>query len=382
MFSFNTLRVALIAAGTCAGARLVTPEALGAQVAPTDTSIHVAVGGFIDTYYAWDTGKPSSHDRSFAGGVVFTTQPSRHNEFNVNLAFVELKLDAPHYRGRLAVQTGTSVQSNYAGEPNSGTVSGPSLSRILQEAVVGVQIRPTLWADAGVMLSHVGMESWISRDNPTYTRSLVADYSPYYQSGAKLTWNASSKVTAQLDIVNGWQTIAENNQGKGAGVRVDVQADSATLLSYYNLFSQESGTRLRTFNGAGLKRTKGRWSVLGEFDYGTQSRGRDSTGTSSWMGGVAVVRVQSTPKVALSARVEAYSDPDQVIIATGQFAGVPNGAFRGSGASIGVDVTPYARVYWRTELRGWHTRDAIFPSGNSAARRNSAVAVSSLALTF
>ena len=30
-----------------------------------------------------------------------------------------------------------------------------------------------------------GVEGFISRDNPTYSRSLVADYTPYYESGAR-----------------------------------------------------------------------------------------------------------------------------------------------------------------------------------------------------
>jgi len=40
-----------------------------------------------------------------------------------------------------------------------------------------------------------------------YTRSLVADYTPYYLSGAKLTWQATPKLTSQLHLVNGWQNI-------------------------------------------------------------------------------------------------------------------------------------------------------------------------------
>jgi hypothetical protein len=42
-----------------------------------------------------------------------------------------------------------------------------------------------------VFFSPVGMESWMSRDNPTYTRSLVADYSPYYSAGVKATWQTA-----------------------------------------------------------------------------------------------------------------------------------------------------------------------------------------------
>ena len=126
-----------------------------------DTAVTVSFGGFLDSYYAYDFGRPVNFDRPF------TTQAVRHNEFNVNLAWFEAKVSGPRVRGRLALQAGTSVQSNYSGEPAFGTVSGPSLSRFIQEAVAGYQITPALWVDGGVFLSHIGMENWTSRDNPT-----------------------------------------------------------------------------------------------------------------------------------------------------------------------------------------------------------------------
>ena len=76
--------------------------------------------------------------------IPVTTHPARHAEFNVNLAFIDAKFGGPSVRGRLAIQFGTSVQANYAGEPHIGHVSGPGLSQFIQEAVVGYQISPTL----------------------------------------------------------------------------------------------------------------------------------------------------------------------------------------------------------------------------------------------
>ena len=360
------------------------PVALQAQGTPPDTSTKVTFGGFVDGYYAWDFGRPPSFDRSFAGGTVFTTQPARHNEFNVNLAFVEAKLDAPRVRGRLALQAGTSVQSNYSGEPTNGSISGPSLARHLQEAFAGVKLGNDVWVDGGIFYSHMGMEGWVSRDNPTYTRSLVGDYSPYYQSGARITWAASSKLTAQLDVVNGWQNISENNSGKGAGIRLDLTPSSTTTLSYYNFFSDEAGNRLRTFNGVGTKITSGRLTLLGEFDVGTQSKSASDGGTASWYGLTAIARAQVTPTVAFSGRLERYEDEDQVIIATGvQKDGTPNGSFRANGGSVGLDVVPQARLLWRTELRGFANRSVIFPDGKAGApQKTDAFIVSSLAVTF
>ena len=363
---------------------LVVATSLGAQTAPPDTSVHITFGAFVDGYYAYDFGRPASFDRSFAGGGLFTTQPARHNEFNVNLAFVEAKLDAPRYRGRLALQAGTSVQSNYSGEPTNGQVSGPSLARLIQEAVVGVKLADHVWVDGGIFYSHMGMEGWSSRDNPTYTRSLVAEYSPYYQAGAKITWAATPKLTAQLDVVNGWQNISENNTGKGAGVRLDYAVTPTATLSYYNLFSDEAGNRLRTFDGVGAKVTTGALTLLGQADVGTQAKSSDDGGTATWYGFTAVVRVQVAPAVALSGRVERFDDEHQVIIATGGVsAAAPNGPFRGNGASFGVDVVPQARVMWRTEVRGFSNNAAIFPDGPTGApRKTGGFVVSSLSLTF
>src|SRR5690606_6742924 len=47
----------------------------------TDSTITVRFGAFVDGYYAWDFNRPRALDRAY------TTQPARHNEFNVNLAY-------------------------------------------------------------------------------------------------------------------------------------------------------------------------------------------------------------------------------------------------------------------------------------------------------
>ena len=372
--------------GAQSSARDSTPNA------PADTVPRLTFGAFVDGYYAYDAGRPPSRDRSFAGGALFGTQPARHNEFNVNLAHVDATLTAPRYRGRLALQFGTSVQANYLGEPRQGQVSGPGVQQYLQEAVAGYRLTDRLWVDGGIFFSNMGMESWVSRDNPTYTRSLVADYSPYYSTGVKLTYAVSPKLTARLDLTNGWQNISENNSGKGAGLRLDYAATPAAMFSYYNFLSEEAGTRLRTLNGLGAKVTDGAVTVLVEGDVGTQRRALGAGGSSTWYGLLGVLRVQATPRVGLSARVERYDDRDQVILATGTAPIGPNGApvgnpaFRGNGASFGVDVQPVAgstRVLWRTEVRGFRNRDAVFPDGSDGVPcRDGGFAVTSLALTF
>ncbi|MEO6210834.1 MAG: outer membrane beta-barrel protein [Gemmatimonadaceae bacterium] len=105
---------------------LVAPAALASQVPDTskapaaDTSIHVAFGGYVDGFVAYDFGRPRSIDRAL------TTQAVRHDEFNINLAYIDATLTGARVRGRVAAQVGTSVQANYAAEPRIGTSAAPT----------------------------------------------------------------------------------------------------------------------------------------------------------------------------------------------------------------------------------------------------------------
>jgi Putative beta-barrel porin-2, OmpL-like. bbp2 len=340
--------------------------------AQADTSARVSFGGFVDTYYAWDFSRPRSLDRAY------TTQPARHNEFNVNLAHVEAVLSGPNVRGRVALQYGTSVQANYAAEPRVGNNSGGELARHIQEAFVGVRLGRLLWLDGGIYLSHIGSESWISRDNLTYSRSLIADYSPYYQSGARLTWQPSSAVTAQLNVVNGWQTISESNQDKSVGARIDWVASPRVTVAAYNLIGSEtpdsSRRQMRIFQGATLKiNPTDHLTLQGTFDVGHQ---RLPAGGASWYGGAIVARAQVAPKVAIAGRIERYVDDEQIIVVTGT-----TDAFRATGASLGLDLVPAPRAVWRTEFRALGTSARIVP-GHDGLRSSNAVLVSSLAVTF
>jgi putative OmpL-like beta-barrel porin-2 len=354
------------------------------QGVPQDTSRHVAWGAFVDTYYAYDFGRPAGFDR------VFTTQAARHDEFNINLAYVAGSLTSERVRGRLALQAGTSVQSNYASEPAVGVVSGATLSRHIQEATAGARLAPSLWIDGGVYFSYIGLESWISRDNPTYTRSLVAEYTPYYLSGVHLTWQprigaarrplaprevGTSPLTVQLHVMNGWQNVSENNHGKAVGVRIDWQVSPAVTLGYGNFIGNErpQGTTsaTRVFNQVMVKASLDHTTLQGQADYGREA-GRD------WYGVVAVGRETLTPTLALAARLERYSDPHQLIVVTGAPAGL-----RANGASLGLDVGRADGLLWRTEVRGLHSTALLFPShGVANASRNNLLVVTSLALTL
>ncbi len=362
---YSLLTFALAAAvggSSVAHAQSSTAGAAPAPVTTTAAPTTVTYDGFVDTYYAYDFNAPPTFDRAY------TTQPARSDEFNVNLAMLGATLSQERFRARLALQAGTSVQSNYAGEPAIGAVSGPSVSRSIQEAYVGTQLAENVWVDAGIYLSHVGAESFISRSNLTYTRSLVADYSPYYQSGVRLSYSASPKLSLQLHVVNGWQNISENNHSKMIGTQIAFTPSEKIALTYNTLLGREADFRQFHDFIVSIKPTN-TLTLLGQADYGRQ-------GASEWMGAMATAKYQIATNDAVVARIETYRDPDQVVVVTGS----PSG-FETQSASIGFDHALSPQVQWRNELRGFWTKDAIYPSAEGPLKRDAFV-VTSLSAGF
>jgi hypothetical protein len=272
------------------------------------------------------------------------------------------------------------VQANYIGEPSTGTYSGGTLSRHIQEAVVGLRMSEGLWLDAGIFLGHTGSESWVSRDNLTYTRSLIADYAPYYESGVKVTYDWTPTVTATAVVVNGWQNISENNGDKSIGGRIDWALSPSVAVSYYNLIGNETPDTLpaatRFYNGVSVRLTLRELTLQATVDGGRQDA---VGGAEAWWGGAFIARLQMTERTTLAGRVEAFEDEEQVLINAG-----PGTGFRAWGGSLGFDFEPEDGVAFRMEVRGLRARDRIFPDRgavNGVSRINLAL-VTALAVTF
>ncbi|HSL70884.1 MAG TPA: porin [Longimicrobiales bacterium] len=351
---------------------MLMPAAVGAQA---DTTTTWSWGGFVDAYYAYH------FNLRRPGDAPVLTQPVRHNEFNINLAFVEARLSGDRVRGRLALQVGTSVQANYAGEPTHGAHSGPVLARQIQEAVAGYRLGQGLWLDGGIFLSHIGAESWISRDNWNYSRSLIADYSPYYETGLRATWSPSSKFAGTFALLNGWQNISETNANKAAGIRLDYTASTKLTLSYSNFLGSESPegdpSRFRFLHDFIVKLiASDRIGFLASFDIGSQGNTvGDEAG--NWYGFTAITRVQATARVALAGRFERYADPDGVFLATTLGPGLEL-----NGISVNLDVAPTSHFLWRTEFRSLIAEDEAFVKHDGSLTRSSPFVVSSFAVSF
>ena len=326
----------------------------------------LTVSGFVDAYYAFAFAMPPAKTRAF------TTQPLYHNEFSINFAFLSVAYTSDLVRGRFAAQVGSYVESNYAAEPQ--------FWRNIFEANVGYRLQDNLWLDAGVFASHIGFESAISKDNWTYSRSIVADYSPYYETGVKLTWTPSSEWLLSLLMLNGWQIIRETNSDKSFGTQVQWKPASNLLFNWSTYIGNDqadtTARQMRYFNNfyaqLGLS---DKFSLTFLFDVGVQQHSMSSH--SAWWGSVLLARYAVNERCWIGARAEYYSDPQGIIIPTGTANN-----FQTFSASVNVDVALTPNLLWRIEGRLFNSRDAIYPTENAAPRRIDGFVVTSLAFSF
>jgi hypothetical protein len=323
----------------------------------------LTIYGFVDAYYSYDFGQPQNHERP---GFLFNYKPT--NEFNVNLALVRLLFAGEKVRGNVGLMAGTYAEYNLAKEQ--------SLLKNIYEANAGFKLARKVWLDAGIFPSHIGAETVISRDNLNLTRSLGAENTPYYEAGAKITYEATSKLTVTGLMLNGWQNIRENNNDKAFGAQIQYKLTDKILLNYSNFIGNEkpdSASQTRFFHDFYATATLcGKWRLVGGFDFGTEEKPPGESGNNNWWNPTLCLKYHLTDKFGIAARGEYYHDKNVVIIGTG----TENG-FQTFGYSLNLDYAPAEQVLWRVEGRMFNSKDDIFTDRfGDATDKNTAVTTS------
>ncbi|GAB3557627.1 porin [Spirosoma fluminis] len=336
--------------------------------------------GYVEAYYSHDLTTPKTGQER----PNFLYNFRRNREVNVNLAVLKGAYTDDRVRANLAVQVGTYPQYNYAAEQE--------LVRNIFEANAGVKLSMSrdLWLDAGIFSSHIGFESAIGKDNWTLTRSMVAENSPYYLSGVKLTYSTQNgKWTLLGSVLNGWQRIRRLDGYSGPSVSTQIQyrPSNKVTLNWSTFFGSDRPDSLkqsRMYHNLYAILQPGKVGLTLGFDIGSDRKpivrgSRVGTGRSVWYTPVAIVRYSPSDKIRIAGRVEYYDDNSGVIIATGT-PDQPNG-FQTWGYSVNVDYAITRQALFRIEARTFSSQDAIFQTDKGSSPTNTAL-TTSLAVNF
>ncbi|WP_421826543.1 porin [Larkinella sp.] len=340
----------------------------------------LTLSGYAELYYVQDLDQPRAQERP---GFLYNHK--RNREVNVNLAFLKAAYANEGVRANLAIQVGTYAQYNYAAEQ--------PLLRNIYEANAGVKLSKNrdLWLDAGVFSSHIGFESAVSRDCWTLTRSMLAENSPYYLAGAKLTYNTpNGKWTLLGSVLNGWQRINRlpGYTKPAFSTQVQFRPSSKVTLNWSTFLGADHADSLdqpRFFNNFyAIINPTGKFGLTLGFDIGAERKPIVDEGILKryvWYSPVILFRYATSSKSYVAGRVEYYNDPNGVIINT-LSAERPNG-FKTWGYSVNYDYHILPNAVWRIEYRGFNSKDAIFAeTATSPAKRTNNALTTSLAISF
>lgn len=314
-----------------------------------------AISGLVDTYYQFDMDDPKEH---FRPDYLYSYK--RENEFAINLALLKIAYTDKHIRSNLAFMTGNYAEYNYAAEP--------ILYRFIYEANVGINLSPKLSIDAGILPSHIGAESAIAKDCWNLTRSLVAENSPYFETGVKLNYTPNQKWTASFLVLNGWQNIIEQNSNKAIGTQVQFKPNDKWLFNSSTFIGNEkpdSAKQFRFFHDFYTTyslSTKLNLSLT--FDIGAEQN-VNRTGYNIWHVAALLAQYKFNDKWYLGGRIEEYEDRNNVIVSVNS----PNG-FSTFGYSINADYKPFPHFLWRIEARAFNAKDKVFMLNHHAENHN------------
>ncbi|MBC7902930.1 MAG: porin [Gemmatimonadaceae bacterium] len=356
------------------GACLLTSGILQAQDSlnnSTAVAPAVTFSGYLEAYYSYDFNKPPTNDKA---GFLYSH--NRHNEINLNLGFVKGSYSTERVRANLALAAGTYMNANYAAE--TGVLKN------VFEANAGLKLsaKSNLWLDAGIFSSHIGFESAISKDCWTLSRSLIAENTPYYESGAKLTYiSNNNKWLLSALVLNGWQRIrrVEGNTLMSYGTQVQYKPSAKATLNYSTFIGTDkpdSARRMRYYHNLYGVFTMGKLGITAGLDIGMEQKSKGSSEMNTLYAPVMILRYSANDKWAIAARGEYYDDEDGIIIATG----TPEG-FKTSGISLNVDYMPVPAAVIRIEGRILKSKDEIF-TRNTESRDVNSFVTASIAVSF
>lgn len=343
-------------------------ETVPSTPAAPQLSFYVAA----DIFYAYDFNTPATGFRQ-----PFLFNHNRHNEFNLNLGLLRASVTHDKYRAAVGLQAGTYAQDNYADEQE--------LLQHVFEAYAGISLnrQNNLWLDAGIFGSHIGFENAISSENWTPTRSLLAENSPYFLTGAKLSYSPSDEWLFTALLANGWQRIQRvpGSSLPAIGTQIQYTKNELFTLNWSTFIGSDdpdSSRRMRYFNNVyGQFQLTNRLGLIAGFDIGLQQSSPESQDYARWLSPVIIARYMLTEQWATAVRAELYSDPDGVIIPA-----INANSFSTTGFSANLDYQPAEAVMWRLEGRWFNSPDSIFQTESSSFSRNNFFITSTLTVVF
>lgn len=292
----------------------------------------------FDWYYA-----ANISDRK-AVTFPFFVSFTQNREIQQNLIYADLKWDSKRFRGRIIPAIGTFMQQNSAAEKG--------IFRNLLEANLGIKLFKSkdLWLDAGILGSPYTNENPYSQEHLSLTRSLAAEYVPYYLAGARASWQIDARWKASVYLLNGWQQIHDINGDKSLGTQLEFKPTSSDVFNWNTYIGKEgvqgqSKYGMRYFTDLFWTHGFSKQISIASCVYAGLQRNTNSN--DFWWQGNTAVRFTTRKFGFLSIRSELFYDPHNVVVANQ----IPGTGFHCFAYSVGYGYHLLKSMLLRVEYR-------------------------------
>ena len=278
-------------------------------------------GGFVDLGYSLNFSFPENH--LFRGR---STTP-RVNELDLNMVGAYIRKDVSEqsrWGMELLAHSGQDAKE-YGFETGLSRVGSSDQLRHFGRANVSylAPIGNGLTVQAGLFPSLVGYESLYAKDNFSYTRTWIADHSPYLMFGANASYPLTDSVTATVFIINSYFHLSHANNLPTYGAHVAYTPTPRWTVKQAFLYGPEqANTALefwRLFSDTIIQWKDRAVTVAFEQQIGTETLAITGSPRAFWIGYAlpAHWRIQGPWSVTL--RPELFYDPNGVISKSEQF---------------------------------------------------------------
>lgn len=314
-------------------------------------SSKIIYSAYAEIYYSFDFLQPANRQKP-----DFIYNHKRHNEININLLLAKAAYSNKNTRANVALMAGTYAQYNLSNEPN--------WAQLINEANIGIKLAKNynLWVDAGVLPSHIGFETVFSADCFTLTRSIVAENSPYFETGAKLSYTTkNNKLNLTFLLLNGWQKIGKQLgvSKPSIGVQLMYKPVQNFVLNYSNflgsLIQSNINTQRQYHNLYAQYDANKKLSIIIGLDIGNDKN--TVIYNSTWLAPIAQLKYNVKQNITVACRAEYFNDAKETISSTN----LGNG-FKVFGVSGNINYKITPKIFCSFEAKNYTSATAIFNS--------------------
>lgn len=283
---------------------LLAPDSYGQESMPT-----VSLSGFIDSYYSKNFGEPANRTNKLRNF------DNTENQFVLSLAEVSLQKTAAPAGFRIDCNFGSTNDIVQAG---IGSTTLPTLQQGF--ATLHLPFGEGLTVDAGKFVTHLGYEVIESKDNWNYSRSLLFAWAvPYYHTGIRMSYPVAASLTATALIVNGWNSVVDNNGFKSLGITLNYAPERSTAIILNVIDGVEQSDpviagKKKVIDVIAVRQMTESFSLALNVDYGDE---RTMNGLVLWKGVAVYGRYSITASSSASLRGEILDDQSGYATGTG-----------------------------------------------------------------